>query len=79
MKYPCTEQSLRQTMTDAEFWDHVFNRFDTYHEYDFTFDRYDPLADNTVIGVPCSMCGSIDACGYDSEGNPMIHIQKGIE
>jgi len=27
---------------------------------------------------PCPLCGACDACGYDSEGRPLIHV-LGVE
>lgn len=64
----CAVRDRRSTMNDAEFWADVFPQ-----------PEYEPQEpDMDCFGVdspnPCPECGSIVACGYDSEGRPMIHV-----
>lgn len=33
----------------------------------------------SLDGVPCEVCGSNGACGYDTEGRAMIHVQPADE
>lgn len=34
---------------------------------------------NVYVPTPCHVCGSVTACGYDSEGRPMIHTVEDTE
>jgi hypothetical protein len=65
----CPEGEYRNTLSDEEFWAHIFQT--DYQESDGP-DFDDP----TVLLVPCYVCGSMTACGYDSEGRPMIHSME---
>lgn len=73
-RHLCPEADLRDAMTDAEFWAHVYpddahtigNRYD--------WDAYMPAAgDESPHATPCPTCGESFACGYDAEGRPMYH------
>ena len=65
----CPEGEYRDSLSDEEFWAHVFQT-----DYpDWTdFDESD-LDDRSHLLIPCPVCHSIEACGYDSEGRPLIH------
>lgn len=68
VQYPCTVRAKRAAMTDDEFWADVY-----------LTDPYDEDGEiEKCIGIdgatPCPECGSTVACGYDSEGRPMIHV-----
>jgi hypothetical protein len=68
-EYPCTVRDKRSTMNDEDFWADVFGQpspFDEAVELDECFGISAP--------DPCPECGSSVACGYDSEGRPMMHI-----
>lgn len=67
----CPEFEERAAMTDDEFWSHVF----AYREG--TEPEFDPpeVSGDELIEPDdeCPECGAVGACGYDSEGRPMIH------
>lgn len=66
--YPCDVRVRRSYMTDEEFWADVFSQGGLVtHEPDFDCVGIDSP-------TPCPECGSTVACGYDSEGRPMIHV-----
>lgn len=68
-KHACIVRDKRKTMNDEEFWDDVFGTPDPFQEaveLDECFGIDAP--------TPCPECGSTVACGYDSEGRPMIHV-----
>lgn len=63
-------------MSDAEFWDHVL------HAGAPDWDRYEvdgPGADDGLVDTPCPECHATGACGFDTEGRPMIHAIKATE
>lgn len=70
----CPEAEYRATLTDAEFWEHVFHGDDGPDEYDPDLDPNAPPSGR--LGAPCLTCGAVDACGYDAEGLPMIHVTE---
>lgn len=73
----CPEAAYRVSLTDAEFWDHVFNRPDPRHdEHAFGADR-EEVDMLTRLATPCPECGQAGACAWDAEGRPMIHITEG--
>lgn len=65
----CPEHELREKMSDDEFWAHVFPQPE-FDEEDFL--NSEPL---DRVDTSCSVCGSNTACGYDSEGRPLIHSE----
>lgn len=67
----CTEREYRNSLSEGEFWAHVFQL-----DYDFYEDYYldDEPPTNEDYPDPCPICRSITACGFDSEGRPMIHV-----
>lgn len=69
----CPDADYRDDMTDDEFWEHVLIGTITpvYQETDPNGDYYDG-PDESVV-QPCASCGSLGACGYDSEGRALIH------
>lgn len=66
----CPEFDKRNSMTDEEFWNHVFPQPE-FFEWD------DDPPDPDQISVPCTVCHSCGPCGYDNEGRPMIHTEPG--
>lgn len=73
--YPCTVRDRRSTMTDDEFWGDVSDMLgiNTTPE-----QLQEALELDECFGIsapnPCPECGASVACGYDSEGRPMIHV-----
>lgn len=75
----CPEAEMRAAMTDAEFWEHVFHGddgpddpADIDESYRSAFGHWPDLP-----VTPCEVCGSAEeACGYDTEGRPMIHTSE---
>jgi hypothetical protein len=60
-------------MSDGEFWDRVAESFGVGGGPDEPdFDDMEPT-DEELRRPPCEVCGSIGACGYDTEGLPLIH------
>lgn len=70
-RHLCSEASLRDAMTDAEFWDHVLNHPDPRHDEDAFLPDAEEFAVHT--SSPCPECGQRGACAYDVEGRPMVH------
>lgn len=68
----CPEADLRDRMSDADFWAHVFPMPEPW-------DDGPDLDDTTNQDKPCPLCGEIGACGYDNEGRPLIHSLNGDE
>jgi hypothetical protein len=70
-RHLCPEADYRDTLTDDEFWAHVYPQGDgpdTEGPEDFDLLRH--------FGRPCEVCGEIGPCGYDTEGRPMIHTEE---
>jgi hypothetical protein len=65
----CIVREKRRTMNDEEFWADVFGMPEPLTEAQELDECFGIEAPN-----PCPECGSIVACGYDSEGRPMIHV-----
>lgn len=67
--YPCSVRARRAAMTDEEFWD------DVYADHAATDpgidDRHPDL--DVPVAEPCPVCGAAGACGWDTEGRPLIH------
>ncbi len=60
-------------MTDEEFWEDVAaSLIGPQWDDDDAGDDIDSLNAD-----PCPECGSTGACGWDSEGRPMIHAIRG--
>jgi hypothetical protein len=73
----CSEAAERAAMSDDDFWAHVFLRGQT-EPSPLVFPEIEADLDEAPAGQPCPECGELGACGYDSEGRPMIHsIQVG--
>lgn len=74
-EYPCTVRAKRSTMTDGEFWEDVSNTLG----WNTTPEQLQEAMElDECFGIdapsPCPECGSVVACGYDSEGRAMIHV-----
>jgi hypothetical protein len=70
----CPESEFRANLNDQVFWAYVLNR---HQEGDNEF--FEGLAEEVLDSIPCKECGSIGACGYDSEGRAMIHTEQESE
>lgn len=62
----CPEYDYRQSLSDGDFWEHVFNG----GLPEMLFEE--PETDEYIM-APCIHCGSVGACGYDEQGRAMIH------
>lgn len=73
----CPEATKREAMDDAEFWEYVLLGHDAGYdrEYDPDDDAGAPRPEDPQLTlIPCPVCGThYEACGYDTEGRPMIH------
>ncbi len=74
MQLHCPESEFRAGLTDAEFWDYVFNGLLPGQE-PFDHGPWDdgPTEFEQVNGAPCPICGALGACGYDELGRALIH------
>lgn len=72
--YPCSVRAKRAAMTDDEFWQDVSDTLGI----NTRPEDLEALELDECFGIsapsPCPECGSTVACGYDSEGRPMMHI-----
>jgi hypothetical protein len=66
----CPEAEFRKGLGDLDFWYYVMTGIKP-EDVDYNDDT--PDIDDTKIGQPCPICRSTGACGFDSEGRPMIH------
>jgi hypothetical protein len=57
-------------MTDDEFWDDVAESLQAQDRENLTDVSPD---DEVPVTEPCPECGAAGACGWDSEGRPLIH------
>lgn len=80
---PCAVREERAAMTDEEYDADVaesLQRGGWYGDVE-VFDQPSVHDDEPLVevpfsaGSPCTECGATAACGYDSEGRPMIHLQ----
>jgi hypothetical protein len=66
----CPERELRDSMTEDEFWAHVYRDYLGVHEL---AEELEDIETPTLVGSPCPECGAAGACGYDTEGRALIH------
>jgi hypothetical protein len=73
-RHLCPEADELDALSDGEFWDRVAESFGVGGGPDTEpdFDDMEPT-DEELHRPPCEVCGSIGACGYDTEGLPLIH------
>jgi hypothetical protein len=71
-RHLCPEADYRDTLTDDEFWAHVYPQGDDGPDIESAED-FDLLSH---FGRPCEVCGEVGPCGYDAEGRPMIHTEE---
>lgn len=73
----CTEADYRDSLTDQEFWAHVFP--DTlpvgWDDSPSLIDEED-IASLSHLANPCPECGQVGACSYDAEGRALIHVTQ---
>lgn len=73
-RHLCPEAGYRDTLSDEDFWAHVFHQDDSPDtEGPDDQDFYDM---RSPYGRPCDVCGESGPCGYDAEGRPMIHTEE---
>jgi len=67
----CRVRDKRRTMNDEDFWADVFGE-----QLGYPLTEAQELDECFGIEAPnpCPECGAVVACGYDSEGRPMIHV-----
>lgn len=83
----CPEAEYRNSLPDFKFWDYVLNwdggwsnwYQNVYHDLDEYPELDDPPTSELFSDQTCSVCRSKGACGYDSEGRPMIHTIEDSE
>lgn len=75
-RHLCGEADLRDSMTDDEFWEHVYSREAWTANDPWDDGPGDPLIIENGVTNPCPECGSLGACAYDAEGRPMIHASE---
>ena len=69
----CPEAGFRSTLSDEEFWAHVL-AYATGVDLAPDYDDHDPLPPAFPLGTqPCPVCHELGACGWDTEGRPLIH------
>ena len=69
----CHEAEYRDSLSDEDFWWHVFSGGDDAPNiYDDEPDGYE-LDEPLAKAPPCPECGGYGACAYDQEGRPLIH------
>ena len=69
----CPDREYRESLSEDDFWPYVLlgQRPGEYVEPEPDF------GDGYFIGDDaCPECGEFDACGYDAEGRPMIHVTE---
>lgn len=66
----CPEAEERALLTDAEFWEHVFN---------IGPDIDDDFDEHPAVLTECTECGEFGACAYDDRGRALIHIVQDPE
>lgn len=67
-RHLCPDADVRDALTEGEFWELVYGADPA--------DVGEPDVDVTLDTTgPCTVCGSATACGYDAEGEPMIHAK----
>jgi hypothetical protein len=74
----CPEAEQRDTMTDAEFWEHVLQPTEG---RDYEPDEPDDgeIAEMDAerrLASPCPECGQVGACAYDADGRALIHVTE---
>lgn len=69
----CPEAEYRALLDDGEFWEYVFNGVKPGDPPSDREDEFDER-DATAQFDPCPVCGETGPCGYDADGEPMIHL-----
>lgn len=74
----CPEAAKRAAMTDDEFWQYVADRLQPYLGDDLDDESAADITDDAGSYTrECGVCGAIDACTYDTQGEPLIHAKGG--
>lgn len=73
----CAASRRRATMSDDEFWQDVADSLSPSPPGWSEDDDPAPEVDPQFATLPCPVCGSSGACGYDSEGRALIHADGG--
>lgn len=69
----CPDAEFRASLDDGEFWEYVFNGVkpgDPRPDREIEFDERDVTAQFD----PCPVCGEFGPCGYDADGEPLVHL-----
>jgi len=66
-----SDTQRRDAMDDAEFWEHVLLTEGAGPDEDDGPDE----PEVSEYGRPCGICGSLNECGVDDQGRPMIHAE----
>lgn len=66
----CASSPEAAAMDDGEFWDNVASSI---MSDPYPHDPSHEAIDAFLHGDPCEECGAVGACGWDSEGRPLIH------
>ncbi len=71
----CNEADLRDSMSDREFWAHVYpqTEYEPRQPDDQEIEEFDLMA---RLADPCPECGVLGACAYDAEGRALIHVTE---
>ena len=70
----CPEGEYRDSLTDEEFWNHIAKSFLSGMDIEYEEGEVEEVI-SAWMNQPCTVCGSTDACSYDSLGRPMIHTE----
>lgn len=70
----CKERELQAQMSDAEFWDHVFNPDGGPEPADGDDEWW--LPEDEMFRDACRECGAAGACGYDEYDRPWTHAKS---
>ncbi len=64
----CPESEYRASLTDSEFWEHIYP-----DDVEFDYDFSDDDVHIGLMGTTCQVCGASSECGWDESGRPWIH------
>lgn len=74
----CPDREYRESLSEDDFWPYVLLGQRPGEDYPEPDDEPD-LDGIQFTGTfeACPECGEYEACGYDTEGRPMIHVTEG--
>ena len=76
-RHLCSEAEYRDSLSDDEFWSHVFPQTipEGWDDTPSAIDMED-IVNLSHLASPCPECGQSGACAYDSEGRALIHVTQ---